>query len=173
MKALRLQQIHSRESANEFLDHIDLEKLNHPFHVTARSPAHRHRALPRGMNLPHMRCHQEERVVHNDWTVSWCNRICQWSVVPQSRSLSRKKILVSELLDGTLRLTSGTQTLSGTEVSTRPLKPKPKPPTRSNQASAQARHQPPVASRTVKPPNANFGAAPPKSQCDISIWDNL
>ena len=128
VKALRLQQINSLESANEFLDDVYLDELNNQFHVTARSPANLHRPVPRGMNLQHVLCHQEERVVQNDWTVSWCNRIFQLNVVHQSLSLSRKKILVSELLDGTLRLTSGTQTLSWTEVSTRPLKPKPQAP---------------------------------------------
>ena len=151
------------------------DELNNQFHVTARSPANRHRALPRGMNLQHVLCHPAERVVQNDGTVSWCNRIFQWNVVHQSLSLSRKKILVSELLDGTLRLTCGTQTLSWTEVSTRPLKPKPQtanPAARPSPAPLQARRQPPVASRTVEPPNANFGRAAPKSQCDISIWAN-
>ena len=136
VKALRLQQINTLESANEFLDHVYLDELNHQFHVTARSLANLHRPLPRGLKLDHVLCHQEERVVQNDWTVSWCNRIVQLSVVHQTLSLARKKITVSELLDGTLRLTFGTQTLSWTEVSTRPLKAKPKP-------------QPPVA---IKPP---------------------
>jgi transposase len=125
VKALRLQQINTLESANEFLEHEYLDELNHQFHVTARSLANLHRPLPRGLKLDHVLCHQEERVVQNDWTVSWCNRIFPLSVVHQSLSLARKKITVSELLDGTLRLTWGTQTLSWTEVSTRPLKPKP------------------------------------------------
>ena len=125
VKALRLQQINTLESANEFLEHEYLDELNHQFHVTARSLANLHRPLPRGLKLHHVLCHQEERVVQNDWTVSWCNRIFQLSVVHQTLSLARKKILVSELLDGTLRLTWGTQTLSWTEVSARPLKPKP------------------------------------------------
>ena len=136
VKALRLQQINTLESANEFLDHVYLDELNHQFHVTARSLANLHRPLPRGLKRDHVLCHQEARVVQNDWTVSWCNRIVQLSVVHQTLSLARKKITVSELLDGTLRLTFGTQTLSWTEVSTRPLKAKPKP-------------QPPVA---IKPP---------------------
>ena len=127
VKALRLQQIHTLESANEFLDHEYLDELNHQFHVTARSLANLHRPLPRGLKLDHVLCHQAERVVQNDWTVSWCNRIFQLSVVHQALSLARKKIMVSELLDGTLRLTSGAHVLSWTEVSTRPLKPKPKP----------------------------------------------
>ena len=125
VKALHLQQINTLESANEFLEHEYLDELNHQFHVTARSLANLHRPLPRGLNLHHVLCHQEARMVQNDWTVSWCNRILQLSVVHQTLSLTRKKILVSELLDGTLRLTWGTQTLSGTEVSARPLKPKP------------------------------------------------
>ena len=125
VKALRLQQINSLESANEFLEHEYLDQLNNQFHVTARSPANLHRPLPRGRKLHHVLCHQEERVVQNDWTVSWCNRIFQLSVVHQTLSLARKKIRVSELLDGTLRLTSGAHLLAWTEVSTRPLKPKP------------------------------------------------
>ena len=125
VKALRLQQINSLESANEFLEHEYLDELNDHFHVTARSPANLHRPLPRGLNLKHVLCHQEERVVQNDWTVSWQNRIFQLSVIHQTLSLARKKIMVSELLDGALRLTFGAHLLAWTEVSTRPLKPKP------------------------------------------------
>ena len=125
VKVLRLQQINSLESANEFLEHEYLDELNGQFHVTARSPANLHRPLPRGLKLHHVLCHQEERVVQNDGTVSWCNRIFQLSVVHQTLSLARKKIMVSELLDGTLRLTFGAHLLAWTEVSTRPLKPKP------------------------------------------------
>ena len=128
VKALRLRQISSLESANEFLDHEYLHELNHPFHVTARSPANLHRSLPRGLNLSHVLCHQEERTVQNDWTVSWRNRIFPLSVVHQSLSLAQKKILVSELLNGALRLTWGTQLLSWTEVSTRPVKPQAEAP---------------------------------------------
>ncbi len=136
VKALRLQQIHSLESANEFLEHEYPDELNGQFHVTARSAANLHRPLPRGLNLKHVLCHQAERVVQNDWTVSWCNRIFQLSVVHQTLSLARKKIMVSELLDGTLRLTFGAHILAWTEVSTRPLKPKP-------EARPPAPNQPP------------------------------
>jgi transposase len=128
VKALRLQQINTLASANEFLDHVYLDELNQQFHVTARSLANLHRPLPRGLKLDHVLCHQEERVVQNDWTVSWCNRVFQLSAVHQTLSLARKKIMVSELLDGSLRLTFGTHILSWTEVSTRPFKPKSTPP---------------------------------------------
>jgi transposase len=130
VKAMRLQQICTLEAANSFLEGKYLDELNEQFHVEARSPANLHRAVPRGMILEHVLCYQEQRVVQNDWTVSWCNRILQLGVEHQKLSLARKRIMVSELLDGTLRLTFGPRLLSWTEVSARPTTAKPttKPP---------------------------------------------
>jgi len=135
VKALRLQQINTLESANSYLESQYLDKLNDQFHVVARSSVNLHRPLPRGLNLNHVLCYQEPRVVQNDWTVSWCNRIFQLGPEHQKLSLARKKILVSELLDGTIRLTSSARLLSWMEVSARPPKGtrKPKPPA-SNKA---------------------------------------
>ena len=127
VKALRLQQISTLDSANAFLEDEYLDALNSQFHVIARSPANLHRSLPRGLKLNHVLCFQEHRVVQNDWTISWCNRVFQLSAKHQQLSLVRRKIVVSELLDGTIRLTSGTQLLSWTEVSHRPKPPKREP----------------------------------------------
>jgi len=130
VKALRLQKICTLEAANSFLEAEYLDELNEQLHVEARSSANLHRAVPRGLIMEHVLCYQEQRVVQNDWTVSWCNRILQLGVEHQMLSLARKRIMVSELLDGTLRLTIGTRLLSWTEVSARPTKTKPmsKPP---------------------------------------------
>jgi transposase len=127
VKALRLQQIHTLESANAYLEEEFLDELNERFHVAARSSVNLHRSVPRGVKLDHVLCYQEQRLVQNDWTVSWCNRIFQLGIEHQKLSLARKKILVSELLDGTIRLTSGGRSLSWLEVSTRPSKAKAKP----------------------------------------------
>ena len=127
VKALRLQQINTLESANSYLEREYLDELNEKFPVAARSSLNLHRPLPRGLTLNHVLCYQEQRVVQNDWTVSWCNRILQLSAEHQKLSLARKKIMVSELLDGSIRLTWGSRLLSWTEVTTRPSKAKPKP----------------------------------------------
>ena len=127
VKALRLQQINTLESANSYLEREYLDELNEKFPVAARSSLNLHRPLPRGLNLNHVLCYQEQRVVQNDWTVSWCNRILQLGAEHQKLSLARKKIMVSELLDGSIRLTWGSRLLSWTEVTTRPSKAKPKP----------------------------------------------
>jgi len=130
VKALRLQKISTLEAANSYLEAEYLDELNAQFHVDARSTANLHRTVPRGTIMEHVLCYQEQRVVQNDWTVSWCNRILQLGVEHQKLSLARKRIMISELLDGTLRLTFGTRLLSWTEVTSRPAKTKPtsKPP---------------------------------------------
>ena len=127
VKALRLKRIDTLESANAFLDKEFLDELNLRFSVEARSSANLHRTVPQGINLDHVLSYQEQRVVQNDWTVSWCNRIFQLSVAHQKLALARKKILVSELLDGTVRLTYRGRLLSWSEVSERPPKAKVKP----------------------------------------------
>ena len=124
VKAMRLRQINTLEAANAFLESEYLEELNTQFSVAARSSTDLHRSLSKGQNLERILCYQESRVVQNDWTVSWCNRIFQLSAEHQTLSLARKTILVSELLDGRIELSYRTRQLTATEVSARPPKPK-------------------------------------------------
>jgi len=131
VKAMRLKDVSTLEAANRYLDEEFLEALNARFHVEARSPANVHRRVPRGLKLEHVLCYQEERVVQNDWTVSWCNRVLQLGARHQKLGLARKRIMVSELLDGTLRLTYGVRELEWQELVERPTRArreaKPKP----------------------------------------------
>ena len=91
VKALRLREIDTVESANDYLDQEYLDELNEKFHVTASSPANHHRPLPPGTNLNHILYYQEPRVVQNDWTVSWCNRIPPLVEAHQKLSLAKKQ----------------------------------------------------------------------------------
>ena len=125
VKALRLKKIDTLEGANDYLAREFLEELNERFSVAARSSANLHRPLARGVKLEHVLSYQEERVVQNDWTVSWCNRIFQLDERHQKLSLARKKILVSELLDGTIRLTSRGESLRWIELPERPPRARP------------------------------------------------
>jgi hypothetical protein len=124
VKAMRLKELATVEAANTYLDEEFLDELNARFHVEARSPTNVHRSVPRGIRLEHVLCYQEERVVQNDWTVSWCNRVLQLGVRHQKLALARKKIMVSELLDGTLRLTYGVRVLEWRELLERPTRPR-------------------------------------------------
>lgn len=141
VKALRLQNISTLEAANRYLEQTFLDELNTRFSVEAKSPANLHRAIGPEIRLEHVLCYQEARVVQNDWTVSWCNRILQLSEKHQKLRLARKKILVSELLDGTLRLTYQGHVLSWTELPVRPPRPSKKP---TSPPKSKPRYKPPV-----------------------------
>ena len=144
VKALRLQKINSLEAGNHFLETQFLDELNDQFHVEARSPTDLHRSVPRGVKLEHVLSYQEERVVQNDWTVSWCNRIFQLDERHQKLSLARKKILVSELLDGTIRLTSRGENLRWIELPERsaPAKREPRGPSEKKASYKPAANHP-------------------------------
>lgn len=120
VKALRLEQIGTLDSANTYLDENFLDVMNDRFHVAAKSSADVHRQLPLGIKLEHVLTYREERVVQNDWTVSWCNRFFQLSESHQKLSLAKKKIEVNELLDGTIRLVYRGRELRWHELFERP-----------------------------------------------------
>lgn len=127
VKALRLRKISTLDAGNQYLDEEFLDELNDQFHVEARSKTDLHRSIPRGLKLEHVLSYQEHRVVQNDWTVSWCNRTFQIHETHQKLTLARKKILVSELLDGEIRLTHQGRSLIWRELPERPTAT-PKPP---------------------------------------------
>ena len=139
LKALRLKKIKTLEAANEFLDGEFLDDLNGRFHVDARSPTDLHRSVPPGVKLEHVLCYQEKRQVQNDWTVSWCSRILQLGPRHRRLGLAKKKILVSELLDGTLRLTHRNETLDWEELPARPAR---QPKTTKEHAAARPSYKP-------------------------------
>jgi hypothetical protein len=130
VKAMRLERIGNLESANTFLERQFLDSLNDKFHVEARSPVNVHRKMRRDMKLRHVLCYREERVVQNDWTVSWCNRFFQLDEAHQKLSLAKKTIEVNELMDGTIRLVYRGRELSWRELIERaPAIKKKRPPT--------------------------------------------
>lgn len=140
VKALRLKGINTLEAANVYLQDPFLDELNARFNVAARSKEDLHRRVPRGVRMEHVLCHQEERVVQNDWTVSWRNRTLQLHQRHQTLGLARKTILVSELLDGTLRLTYRKRELTWQELPARP----PRVRKRTSIAKVKERYKPPA-----------------------------
>jgi len=126
VKSMRLKGIKDLEAANEYLAEEFLEDLNERFGVSPRSPTDLHRRVPRKVNLKHVLSLQEDRVVQNDWTVSWRNRWLQLSEKHHSLRLARKKIRVSELRSGALRLTYQGRDLEWRELPGKPAREAPK-----------------------------------------------
>ena len=137
VKALRLAGISDLDAANRFLDETFLPDLNERFTRVPQSPADYHRALPRGMSLAVVLSFQEERVVQNDWTLSWRCRRFQLTPPDQRRSLVGRRVLVCEQLDGTLRLRDRGRDLPWTEL---PALPRGKKRTPVTPTAAAASH---------------------------------
>ena len=121
VKALRLKKIDTLEGGERLSGERISGRVERAVHAWQRgSRPTCIGAVARGVKLEHVLSYQEQRVVQNDWTVSWCNRIFQLDEWHQKLSLARKKILVSELLDGTIRLTIAGENLRWTELPERP-----------------------------------------------------
>jgi transposase len=120
VKVMRLKQISTLAVANQYLEEEYLDELNERFTVPAREKADVHRRVERGVNLKHVLSFQEQRVVQNDWTISWCNRYFQLHAEHHKLSLARKRIEVYELLDGTILLKHRGRELKWVELTERP-----------------------------------------------------
>jgi hypothetical protein len=127
VKVMRLKKISGLAAANQFLDEEYLDELNDRFTVPAREKGDVHRRVERGVNLEHVLSFQEQRVVQNDWTVSWCNRHFQLDEEHHKLSLARKRIDVCELLDGTILLKYRGRVLKWVELTERPRRKRSRP----------------------------------------------
>jgi transposase len=121
VKELRLAGIKDIERANQSLRGF-IEKLNARFAVEPRSPADFHRPVPQGMDLKHVFCLEQSRTVGNDWVVRYRNRLFQ--IVSQSNlPPSRRKVMVQEHLDGTVRIVYRDRKVLFTEIKELPRRP--------------------------------------------------
>jgi transposase len=136
VKGMRLKKISTLASANEYLDEEYLDELNERFTVPARQAADVHRRVGRKVKLEQVLSFQEQRVVQNDWTVSWCNRYFQLDEDHHRLSVAKKRIEVYELLDGTIVLQHRGRTLKWVELTERPSR----------------KRSPPAAQKATDPP---------------------
>ena len=102
VKALRLERISDRKSANAFLRKKFLPAFNRKFAVKAASGADVHQRAPRDLN--EILSWEVERVVQRDWTVACESRWYQLDQQHEGLSLAGKKVLVRQLRDGTVQL---------------------------------------------------------------------
>ena len=122
VKELRLAGISSITEANRFLIEVYLPQHNTAFAVAPKEPGDLHRSSE-GYTLAHILCSKEERTLQPDWCLSYK---CRWLQLAPKQSLilsKKERITVSELLDGSLRLTLRGTELSFTELPERPAKP--------------------------------------------------
>lgn len=114
VKEMRLEEISSIEEANKFLPRF-LEKHNKRFKFEAASPGDLHRPIPEGLKLSSILCIKKERVLRNDFTVSYEKKLYQ--VLDR---LSGRKIVVRESLAGKISLVYKGRELNFKEIVIRP-----------------------------------------------------
>lgn len=127
IKEMRLKQISSAEEANKFLPEY-LHKHNKKFAVKPIEKANMHRPVPKGLNLDKILCIKTERVLRNDFTISYEGKLYQ-----VKDKINAKKVIVEIRTNGSMFVTYSGVNLKYKEIAIKPLREnrqasKPMPP---------------------------------------------
>jgi hypothetical protein len=116
VKAMRRARIADLASANRYLEETFLPGFNVKFSKKARMGGNLHRPLKAGFDLQRIVSIQEARVLQNDWTIRWRNRLLQ--LPPESAQWLEPKaqVTVCEQLDGKLRVFAGEREISWSDT---------------------------------------------------------
>lgn len=123
VKELRLAGISTIPAANHFLDEVYLIKHNQKFSVLPKNKTDVH--LPVGkttVELDAIFSFQEERVIANDYTIRWRNRIFQIEKHQPFFLLPRTKVTVEERLNGKIKIKYKGKYLKMHEIDSRQIR---------------------------------------------------
>lgn len=105
VKELRLAGISTIPDANRFLNEVYLDKHNQKFSVPPKNKTDVHRPVGKtAAELDAIFSFQEERVIANDYTIRWRNRVFQVEKYQPYFLLPRTKVLIEERLNGEIRI---------------------------------------------------------------------
>jgi len=124
IKALRLAGIDDIESANRFLEEVFLPKFNERFAVEPADETDGHVAVTADQ-LARSLCVLARRVVGKDQCVSWRGQVLQLQPSKRMVSLSGKKGMVREGLDGSLTVSWRDRLVEHQVLASRPLPTQP------------------------------------------------
>jgi transposase len=118
VKEMRLREIKTVEEANKFLAEY-LPRYNRKFEVKPKEKADLHRKIPKGLNLDGILCIKEERMLRNDFTISYKGKLYQIK-----ESIKAEKVTVQERINGKMLITNNGASLEFKEITERPEKQK-------------------------------------------------
>jgi hypothetical protein len=149
VKELRLAKISTIPAANRFLDQTYLAKHNRKFSVPPKNNTDVHRTVGKtNVELDAIFSFQEARVLCNDYTIHWKNRIFQLEKRQPYFLLPRTKVTVEERLTGQVKIRYKGKYLKMHEIDPQMIRrPQPEPslPVKSESPTP---HQP-----TIPPKN--------------------
>ena len=114
IKEMRLRRIKTKEEANKFLDEY-LPIYNKRFGFQPAKKTDLHRAVPESANLDDILCRKTVRVLRNDFTISYDNKLYQ-----VENWVRAKKVLVCEHIDERISIEYKGETLNHREITNRP-----------------------------------------------------
>ena len=120
VKEMRLRKIKTIEEANRFLKEY-LPVYNKRFAVPAAKGADLHRPLPKGIDLDRVLCIKTGRVLRNDFTVAFNNKLYQ-----VEDNVRERKVVVEERIDGSMIIAHKNKVLKFKEITGRLKKEEPK-----------------------------------------------
>jgi len=159
VKEMRLADVRTIAEANAVLERV-LPEHNRRFGVKPAETSDAHRALGKQHDLAAILSVQEERVVSNDYTIRFANRLYQLDkpIYPGERG---GKVMVERRRDGTMKIRFGTRYLHYHEIAWRDteslahLRPTPEAAEKGNEPTS-----PPTSSPGAKPTNGRSGRTP-------------
>lgn len=125
VKLLRLDEIDTMESANDYLEEKYWPAYNSSFSKPAAETVDLHRKMP--AELEQVLCLKEPRTVGKDWCVCYEKRVLQIAARHQSLGLAGRRVEVRHYLDGRLALYLGARVLGHEELTAHPAPEKSRP----------------------------------------------
>lgn len=116
IKEMRLRGIKDVDGANKFLAEY-LPMHNKRFTVEPQEKDNIHRPVPKGLNLDKILCIKEERVLRNDFTVAYDNKLYQ-----VEDKVNGKKVVVEIRINGSMAITHKGNDLKFKEIKSLPKK---------------------------------------------------
>jgi len=127
VKELRLQSISTIKKANTFLETEFLPKFNQRFQKQAKRKANFHQPLTIKDDLLKSFSIKSERLINNDFTISFKNHWYQLDKVQPKLVLPRSKVIIEERLDGNLVMEQDGKTLNFKQINKEKTKQPEKP----------------------------------------------
>ncbi len=116
VKEMRLEKISTIEDANKFLARY-LPKHNKKFAVKPAKPSDLHREIPKRPNLDRVLCRKTQRVLRNDFTVEYNNKVYQIK-----DKVNGRKIVIEERISGAKIMTYKNKVLKFKEITSKAKK---------------------------------------------------
>lgn len=159
VKEMRLADVRTIAEANALLDRL-LPEHNRRFSVAPAETSDAHRALGKKHDLAAILSVQEERVVSNDYTIRYANRLYQLDkpIYPGERG---GKVIVEMRRDGTMKIRFGNRYLHYHEIAARTpeslshLRPTPAAEEKGSEPATE-----PTSSPGVQPTTGRSGRTP-------------